>query len=354
MILLMVLVMLTGCAKAPGAQENSKTMIDPESTHELRQMLILTEYDNMNVSPNVIIDYPQTAYSSNAVIADGFEEKYKELFTHYLPEGAYDEDKVYTIENAYPYGANYDDNELGISMSVGCTGYFFLSVNFDTDKYFTEQKEIIKSYEYFDGASCSDSFMLSDGEMTVNEAAKTAQEIADDFIKTSDYKNSLNVSRITVMKNDSGEQFFSIDYSEQIGVVDLFNRYSHFNNELSFENILSNISLQIAGENSYVFVTEAEFLPYGTVTEYTPSGLLEAADKVSGELSGYLELNLQRVSFEYMAVPINENTGASIVSGNIFELKPCWVFYFDDTKDREAFAVYYADSGEVDFVDNAG
>ena len=80
------------------------------------------ECDNMNFSDILDIDIPQKIKTGDFICPTGFEDNYKEIFTHYDED--FNEANITNDDTTYPTGPSYEDKEKGLQLSIGCTGFF--------------------------------------------------------------------------------------------------------------------------------------------------------------------------------------------------------------------------------------
>lgn len=141
-ILCLSLLFLSSCAETPESvkkgsknentetQEYALTSLDEMSKKKSEYIdeLKKLECDNMNFSDILDIDIPQKIKTGDFICPTGFEDNYKEIFTHYDED--FNEANITNDDTTYPTGPSYEDKEKGLQLSIGCTGFFFVSKGF--------------------------------------------------------------------------------------------------------------------------------------------------------------------------------------------------------------------------------
>lgn len=135
-ILCLSLLFLSSCAETPESvkkgSKNENTATQGYALTSLDEMskkkseyideLKKLECDNMNFSDILDIDIPQKIKTGDFICPTGFEDNYKEIFTHYDED--FNEANITNDDTTYPTGPSYEDKEKGLQLSIGCTGFF--------------------------------------------------------------------------------------------------------------------------------------------------------------------------------------------------------------------------------------
>ncbi len=135
-ILCLSLLFLSSCAETPESvkkgSKNENTATHGYALTSLDEMskkkseyideLKKLECDNMNFSDILDIDIPQKIKTGDFICPTGFEDNYKEIFTHYDED--FNEANITNDDTTYPTGPSYEDKEKGLQLSIGCTGFF--------------------------------------------------------------------------------------------------------------------------------------------------------------------------------------------------------------------------------------
>ena len=135
-ILCLSLLFLSSCAETPESvkkgSKNENTATQGYALTSLDEMskkkseyideLKKLECDNMNFSDILDIDIPQKIKTGDFICPTGFEDNYKEIFTHYDED--FNEANITNDDTTYPTGPSYEDKEKGLQLSIGCTRQF--------------------------------------------------------------------------------------------------------------------------------------------------------------------------------------------------------------------------------------
>lgn len=382
----LVAAMLTACAETPenilkkeyvnNSDAQSSTMLDgePEITSLVEmnasksnyiEQIKALELDNMTFNENLTADIPAEVKTGSFICPTGFQDNYVELFTHYDED--FDEKNVVFDESSYPTGPIYTNPDKNLEMSIGCTGFFSYYNDFDDDYKIFYESEFIKTYTVSEAQSSDEAFMLmdSDREISVSEALEKAQLFADDFTALCDYPNEIYVVRINLFECEDGF-FYKIDYSQSVsdsGILEYHSRY----NDIDEHMVEPGVYAHICGNEVNSFVVNSSFNEHeitGTLTETID--MKYAAEYLSGALAGKMNLDVKRIAFEYCMIytdNIEEKTDgketdrekapwATYCSYDLYKAEPCWVFYFDETPDKEIYAILHCDDMSVNFVNN--
>ena len=377
-ILCLSLLFLSSCAKAPESvkkgskNENTETQgyaltsLDEMSKKKSEYIdeLKKLECDNMNFSDSLDIDIPQKIKIGEYICSDGFEKKYKEVFSHYCEE--LDESKITEDNNTYPTGPSYEDNEKGLQISIGCTGFFSYQKDFDEQKYYNES-EYIKTFSYSDAMESLEKYKLAGGneEMSPADAVKLAKDFSDDLTDFCDYPNDLSVSRVSLYECSDG-YFYMADYIQSVSEVKILEYFDMFDC-IDEDLVVSSAFAYICGNEVNNFVINSCFEEHNIDGELTSTyDPVSAAIYLSDTLATNMELNVKRIAIEYCMIKkgnIEKSTGdeetnrekapwATYCSYDIYEAVPCWVFYFDETPNKEIYATINCNDMNVSFVNN--
>lgn len=359
----------SGSVKANTGDQESEYISTPlsdmnASVSDYIETLRNLELNNMTFSEYLSIDIPTELKMGNFICPTGFQDKYVELFTHYDED--FDEKNVVSDESSYPTGPTYTNPDKNLEMSIGCTGYFFFNKGLDLSVYFNGSN--IKTYSYNEALNSSDKYniMITNEEMSVADAAEKAQGFANDFVKAVNYPNDINLVRITLCECDAG-YFYSADYTQSVSganIIEYHSRYSETDENMRWPWTFAYI---YEGEVK-TFAINSSFNEYettGTLTETVD--IKYAAEYVSNYLADKMDLDVKRIAFEYLMLKtdnIQEKTEdiktdeervswALYISYDLYKAEPCWVFYFDETPEKEKYAILHCDDMSVDFIDNS-
>ncbi len=315
---------------------------------------------NLSVSNSLILSIPDKVISGEYICADGYQNNSKKIFSHYVSN--YDEKNITINDSYYPTGPDYNDPETGLTMSIGCTGFFsYMTKAFTGQDIFDQSKNnLIKTYAVGDLDS-SDHYSLSDGtDISVADTVKMVQEFADDYVKASGFENGLKVLRVNLYQNDAG-YYYEIDLSQSVDEMPILDYHPIYDDDETI--VVPSSFAYVMGDGIEDFAVNSLFKPYKADSIDKVIDPAEAVRKVSEYLAKNMNLELKRVSLECSMIKKdstddtkNGKTEAEIVfrSNDIYEAVPCWIFYFDESAGKEVYARYNISNGKIVFVNNKG
>ena len=362
---------LVSCAGSNGENADGEQieMVKIENVVEdidgYREKVKNLKLDNLTVSEDFTLEVPTTVKTGKYIVPDHFEDNYEKIFSHY--DSDYSEEYVDSAEGYYPTGPDYLNEEKDIFCSVGCTGFVNFMKGMNSDGLFYNRDYLVTTYSSAQAKDRGETFEMLDGsELAVSEAYEMAVSFADDFVKTADYKNDLRLQRITVYQAED-KYFYLVDFAHVVNGVPVIS----YNNtgESDKETIVSSVEMVIAGTDKYYFISQGVFEDYeinGELAEiFDPE---DAVSYVSRTLVERMNLQVRRVALEYRFIAegnieemvedelthaeLSGGKATSYTSYNVFSAEPCWVIYFDETKDKEVYAVLSCEDKSVEFVNN--
>jgi hypothetical protein len=369
-------VILSSCQNAPdNVKSYSENSIDSTlNTAQLDEMYnnkeqYITElknmkFDNMTFNDNLTVDIPKQINEGEYICPTDFQNEYKKIFTYYDED--FSESNVQNNDSTYPTGPDYLNEEKNLSLSIGCTGYFTYSKNFDEDLYIN-QSEFVTTFTKSEAENCDDAYKLADSkeEIKVSDAIKTMQEFADDFTDMCDYPNKITLVRINLYQCDSG-YFYKGDFTENVSGSNILEYYSAFGD--TDENLINPaVCAYMCSAEINSFTTNSYFEEYSISGNIDSVIDLNAAAKYLNEnLAGNMNLDVKRIELEYCMIKtdnIQQKNGdeetdtekapwATYCSYDLYKAQPCWVFYFDETENQELYAILNCDDLSITFVDN--
>ena len=312
-ILCLSLLFLSSCAETPESvkkgSKNENTATQGYALTSLDEMskkkseyideLKKLECDNMNFSDILDIDIPQKIKTGDFICPTGFEDNYKEIFTHYDED--FNEANITNDDTTYPTGPSYEDKEKGLQLSIGCTGFFSYQKDFDEQKYYNES-EYIKTFSYSEAMESLEKYKLAGGneEMSPADAVKLAKDFSDDFTNFCNYPNDLSVSRISLYECSDG-YFYMANYTQSVSDVNIL-EYAGYDS-IDENMIVSCAFAYICGNEVNNFVTNSYFEEYKIDGELTStSDPVSAAKCLSDTLATNMKLNVKRVAIEYLSL----------------------------------------------------
>lgn len=324
--------------------------------------------EKMTISDSLSINIPEEVRTGNYIIPSGFEERYEEIFFHYVDD--YDEaNLIDEREKVYPSGFSYVDEKKKLRLAIGCTGFFtYTKGDFDMQMYVNES-ELVKTYAYTEAMNTDDAYKLTEstGEVSVSYAAAKAQSFADDFVSFCNYPHGIRVSRISLYKCEKG-YFYVVQFTQSVSGVNTLEYHPVY--DKIYENLVAiQPDVHICSEEINDFAIRTIFNEYkiGGKLEKTMD-LTDAAMYLDEKLAKNLHPEIKRIAFAYCMVRTDniqevkegEKTDrekapwAVRCSYDLFDAKPCWIFYFNETDHKENYAVIDCTDMEVYYVDNKG
>lgn len=315
---------------------------------------------NLSVSNSLILSIPDKVISGEYICADGYQNNSKKIFSHYVSN--YDEKNITINDSYYPTGPDYNDPETGLTMSIGCTGFFsYMTKAFTGQDIFDQSKNnLIKTYAVGDLDS-SDHYTLVDGKnISVADAKRMVQKFADDYVNASGFENDLKVLRVNLYKNDEG-YYYEVDLSQSVDEMPILDYHPIYDDDETI--VVPSSFAYVMGDGIEDFAVNSLFKPYKADSIDKVIDPADAVRKVSEYLAENMNLELKRVSLECSMIKKvstddtkNGKTEAEIVfrSNDIYEAVPCWIFYFDESAGKEVYARYNISNGKIVFVNNKG
>lgn len=371
---LLVVFLLTSCTHTPDnvksetqSDKNDNAVLEDISNNKDKYIAELKKLklDNMTFNDDIQLDIPKEVKPGEYICPDKFWEDYENVFSYY--DDSYDEKNITEDENTYPTGPAYTNKEKNLEILLGCTGFFSYYKDFDCNIYYNES-ELVEYYPAAEAINCNSVNNMSDSDKTlsVSSAVKAAQDFADDFCGKFNYPNTFKVSRIGLYKCEEG-YFYKADFVTQIEDTNLLGylpTYDTFNENL----ICPSAFAYICSDEVNSFTVNSCFKDHDTENpEKETADLCQSAAAVSEALAGKMDLDVKRISFEYVMIKTdsiekkenNKKTHrekapwASYCSFDTYKAKPCWVFYFDEAPNKEVYAIFDPEDTSVKFVNNA-
>ncbi|MGN0623599.1 MAG: hypothetical protein ACI4JA_06580 [Oscillospiraceae bacterium] len=377
-VLCLSLLLLTACADTPeNVKNNSQNTISDDREFMVTELSEINEkkseyidalkklrLDNITFSDNFEVSVPQKIKTGEFICPTGFQDNYKQIFAHY--DDDFKEENAIDDGNTYPTGPTYINAEKGLELSIGCTGFFSYSKNFDPQKCYYES-EAVRSFSRCEVQENTEKYKLinSAEEISLSEAMSYAQGFADDFTDMCDYPNKLYPARISLYKCTDG-YFYRVEYTQSVSGVNILEYGSQYGE--AYENtVVSGSFAYICGNEVNSFVINSYFDEYKIADEITSvCDPVDAAQYLSEALAGKMELETKRIALEYcmiMTGNIQESSNgeetdrekapwAACCSYDVYKAVPCWVFYFDETDNKEVYAMVSCDDMSVYFINN--
>lgn len=368
LLLIPIVAVLSSCAEVPDNIKTNSKAGDADTVSAADSYILVGDsvdgaskeikdraFDNITVNDDLVVQSADKLYKGKLVTINGFDGKAEDIFKHYIGED-YDESKVTFDENTYPTGPEYSDGDWYIS--VGCNGFINYQHCLTADTY---NNSVVADYYAFKDDDVNN---IGGKDVSVSQAAETAQAFADDLVKLTDYPDDMRVSHISLCKDDSDNEFYVVYFELTIEGCPML---SYMPTSATEEIAVPTAVAFIERDEVDSFIVQAGLEFYGD--KEAMSDVISpqsAVKKVSRGLSQYIDLDLKRVSLQYILTAdgnvqeaedgkmkdIEKAPWATFASYNTFTYKPYWVLYFDESAGRETFALYDITNGDMVFFDN--
>ncbi len=339
--LLLALVMLAGCAKAPdssseNAAKTEKVSELPELTESTVKEIEAQDYDNFTFAEDFELSYDTTAKIYQMKLCDPFADNYKALFSHYAED--FTPEKVEAHEEALIY----EDDKMFVLKTDN--GGFTVSDKDCLNKVIYGNTVEYISTDILNNKS-EKRLTVGSKEVKVSELENSCSEFLTDLYSSANYPNTIEPYSVSVQTVDgtNAATVHCRTVFEGLPVFDTMSTNTDYSFDIAelppcvFTFIDGSEIGQFAVGQTYEKVDEepAEII--------TPLSAMNAA---SEKLSGFAQWEVQ--SEELVLMPeFTDNTQTTL------RLTPYWVIWFDRSWWHETFAAVNAVTGEVDFVDNS-
>lgn len=314
-------------------------------------------YININTdSLKLNCTVPEEIGKYQVVCIDGFQKNADLLFEKYIPSDMFDKSNIIDDQTTYPYGPSYEDEINGLSVSVGCTGYFsyYTSNNVEKDSIIPDVSSYIND--------------TSDYSVSVDNAMKATDEFVEEFVNVSSFPNILKANTVTEYSSDDENSIVEVKYSNLYKNIPIFSLMSS-SNELSFEMaVLPAASAFYDADNNTIseFTVQCGFADYTTIETYSeiisPEKALSLLSKALSERLRYDAVGMELVYCPVYVDNIEQSDGithreaapwCNACSYDVFELTPYWAVYIDVTPTKEIYGLINCTTGDVEFVNNS-
>ena len=339
--ILLALVLLTGCAKAPDnnsekGAEAEKVSELPELTEDTVKEIETQDYDNFTFAEDFELSYNTAAKLYQVKLYDPLAENYEAVFSHYA-EG-------FTSENveAHEETLIYDDNKVFVLKT-------------DRGGFTVSDKDCLNKVMYGNSVDYLSTDILKSGtdkrlkigsaDVGIGELENSCLEFLTDFYAATDYPNTIEPYSVSVQTVD-GTNAATVHCRTVFEGLPLFDTMST-NTDYSFD--IAELPPCV-----FTFIDGSEIGQFSVGQTYEkvdeePAEIitpLSAMNAASEKLSGFAQWEVQ--SEELVLMPeFTDNTQTTL------RLTPYWVIWFDRSWWHETFAAVNAVTGEVDFVDNS-
>ena len=318
----------------------------------------IQESDFININTDSLklnCSVPEEIGKYQVICIDGFQDNADLLFKKYIPSDSFDKNKITDDNTSYPYGPIYNDEINGLSVSVGCTGFF----SFCRASNYGVMDNSIPAF-----SSCVNDSI--DYSKSIENAISATDEFAREFASVSGFPNILKATTVTEYSSDEGN-IVEVKYSNLYKNIPIFSMMSSYN-ELSFEMaVLPAASALYDIENNTVneFTVQCGFEDYSTIETYSeiisPEKALSLFSEALSEHLKYKAVGMELVYCPVYIDNVEQSNGithreaapwCNACSYDVFELTPYWAVYIDVTPSKEIYGLINCITGEVEFVNN--
>lgn len=328
------------------------------------------KYDNITLRNDIQIESKKTIFHKKYMIknmAIHNRNCYESAFQNILGKKV-NKDFVDTT-SFFPKGYYYDDGEVYIGL--GENGFFSYEKGGQLPDYHSNSEtSIIETYDLY-GTYQNDELEVSDGTITVDEAAEKMQSKVDELEKYLGYEQEVKVSRIIyVDAGDASSNYIGgILQIEKDGIL----LSSITNIREQNENVRVPYLGTFSSMDTIDEITEVTLYDTGILEEYDEGYEIEnmvsaetAVSLLSELLSKECRYEIKDVRLEYGVRKLyndyeknpdkykNANFSKEDNSGvyDVYDVYPCWAIIIDDNFEKEIMAYVNCESGEVEFICN--
>lgn len=331
---------------------------------EIEKVMNFTS-DNLIFDTGFDFDVPDEIGKYQVIRIKNFHQQAELIFEKYVPADIYDDSKVTLDERYTPYGPDFKDEETGMCVSTGNTGFFvFIENTFELIRRIRYEEEGIMTQKiyYLNSDYTNDSYTLQGGNTSISEAVASAAGFASDFTQTFHYPQDLKPEVAAVYEDESGNDAIGVFFSglyKGLPIYTMFDRYIDLTqSDLGLDMFIMPSTDSYLAEKDVVhtFTVQEAYEDYKTLEIYetiiTPAC---AVHLLSEELSSYTEYNVIGMELVYCPVEVPNETfdPDDMYSDYIIELSPYWAIYMDVTPGKEIYGLVDCVTGEVGFVNNA-
>lgn len=371
--IIILLVMLTGCAHNDDSGDDNVSISElSKSKQECIDDIKSIKLDNITVSEDFWLGLADELGIYQIKCIDGFENKADKLFEKYIPANLMSKNKITDDKSSYPFGPSFKDQDNKLSVSVGCTGFFSY---YNSESEFTQnlmyKNEIYKYSADKTLLSWNDernrNLILGSTKTTLGEMIERIESFRNGFIKAADYPTNLKTGRVYIYTDEKGNNIVKTEQLpvfKDVPINPVAKRYNDEPNSLG--RIPTAYTFADGSSDVSVFITQYAFEEYKTVkTIDSVISPVDALKKLSEKLAAHIDLNLLGAQLVYNSKyvgscePAHEGSShrdtapwSMCCSYDIFELEPCWLFWFDAAENKEVCATVNCVTADVTFIDN--
>lgn len=344
---------------AGSVEKISLTDLESNKQQEIEKVMNFS-CKNLEFVNRFTFDVPDEIGKYKIMCIDNFQDNWDELAEKYIPADMYDDSKVIEDERYYPYGPEFDDEESGRHISVGCIGFFNYiektMSDFMQDVLYGGDSIVSQNTYYLNGDYTNDVYRLKEEDVSISEAVATATDFVSNFIQVSGFPQELKPVLVAAYEDETENTVINVQFSnlyKELPMFIMIDKYSDLElSELDFDLFGYPDAVSYSDENDNIkfFSVQFAFEDYETIETYDTIITPESAVRLLSEkLSSYSQYDV--IGMELVYCPLRDKE-SMICSNDIVELSPCWAIYMDVTPDREIYGLVDCVTGEVGFVNN--
>lgn len=359
-LLLSSILIFTACtstAKQPESDSFCDTVSIHKNTDNYTDSIINGNYDNFSVSDDFILSVPDCSELGiyEVTCLNNFEKNSETLFSKYIPN--YDETNVVSSAEGNDFKQVIYDDENYFSLLTSLGGFVISDKDCLNRVLYGDLIKFIRTD--MTGKSKTQEYEIGGVKTTLQELVTTSKEFINDFVETTHYPNKITPFSISTQKLDDGTTAATMHCRSTykgVPIFDFQSLHNEFTNKIA--ELTPIIFSFINGNKIGQFAVIHTFCDYKTVKltdRVIPPD--KAVELASEKLSGYMKLELQYEELVFFPT-CNENrlsdtNGNGTKPGDIIKLTPYWVLYFNINWWHETFAMVNAETGEIEFINNA-
>lgn len=354
----------------------SLTNLESNKQQEIEKVMNFS-CKNLKFVSQFTFDVPDEIGKYQIMCIDNFQDNWDKLAEKYIPADMYDDSKVTEDDRWYPYGPEFDDEETGRHVSVGCIGFFNYKEKIMSDilqdVVYGGDSIVSQNTYYLNGDYTNDVYRLKEENVSISEAVAMATDFVSDFIQVSGFPQELKPMVAVAYEDENENCVLHVRFCHLyngLPICLMLDAHSDLElSELDFDLLGYPSATYYSDEKNSVgdFSVQCAFEDYETIETYETVITPESAVRLLSEkLSGYGQYDVIGMELVYCPVYNGESVDpngmgkthreaapwAMACSYDIVELSPCWAIYMDVTPDREIYGLVDCVTGEVGFVNN--
>ncbi len=367
LLLLCSMLILVGCSNLePDWDQKKKEQPQQETALEKKTLqeiwskwdeTLAEKYENISFASDLSLEQPDNVYIAKLIQAADVLEKEQQILDAYIPKERYQK-KYYKKEaGTNPPGPEYSDTKTGEWFGLGDNGF----LNYEKNKYVGEYESEIEETIFLNRPYKDKKVMLRDGEILLSEAVTLADEQIKKWesLVPNDYTARVRKVDICVSSKVSQKKVLRFYYEKCFKKINILTDQRVLTTDadipLSVEYIpcFDDVVTVASVKEAEGFNTNAGVVYEKEVVKELPQiiSLEGALEKVSEVMAAYHMNTVKKITLSYRLCN-SQGELCQHGAGTIYETNPCWVFYFNEKKDSEEFAIVDCQTGSVDYIRN--